>query len=158
MNVAAALTGHALSDGRGVGMEAVGVRRAVIAADRGVRQRHKILGLLAVAEAEGSTPLVEMLLESAGRARRGMAVVVITPSLDASWVRPLAALRGQGMAPVACLIDPLAHLQREADLAGAGTLPPSLREPLEREIAGAAARSGRARRAHACRGARPAVG
>ena len=134
VNVAAALTGHALSDGRGVGMEAVGVRRAVIAADRGVRQRHKILGLLAVAEAEGSTPLVEMLLESAGRARRGMAVVVITPSLDASWVRPLAALRGQGMAPVACLIDPLAHLQREADLAGAGTLPPSLREPLEREI------------------------
>ena len=110
MNVAAALTGHALSDGRGVGMEAVGVRRAVIAADRGVRQRHKILGLLAVAEAEGSTPLVEMLLESAGRARRGMVVVVVTPSLDASWVRPLAALRGQGMAPVACLIDPLAHL------------------------------------------------
>ncbi len=133
VSVAAALAGHALADGRGVGMEAVGMRRAVIAADRGARQRHKILGLLAVAEAEGSTPLVEMILESAGRARRGMAVVVITPSLDASWVRPLAALRGQGMAPVACLIDPLAHVTFGSALTGRVEPAPTIREPLERE-------------------------
>ena len=68
VRVAAALAGHALADGRGVGMEAVGVRRAVVAADRGVRQRHKILGLLAVAEAEGSTPLRR---DAAGEHRPG---------------------------------------------------------------------------------------
>jgi hypothetical protein len=115
-------------------MEAVGVRRAVVAADRGVRQRHKILGLLAVAEAEGSTPLVEMLLESSGRARRGMVVMVVTPSLDPSWVRPLAAMRGQGVAPVACLIDPLAHLARGTDGGDLEALPPTVREPLERAM------------------------
>jgi hypothetical protein len=124
-------------------MEAVGVRRAVVAADRGVRQRHKILGLLAVAEAEGSTPLVEMLLESTGRARRGMVVMVVTPSLDPSWVRPLAAMRGQGVAPVACLIDPLAHLAHATPAAhatpgapggGQEAFPPTAREPLERRI------------------------
>ena len=132
VSVAAALAGHALADGRGVGMEAVGMRRAVVATDRGARQRHKILGLLAVAEAEGSTPLVEMILESAGRARRGMAVIVITPSLDPSWVRPLAALRRQGMAPVACLIDPLAHITQGSALTRGVEPAPTIREPLER--------------------------
>jgi uncharacterized protein (DUF58 family) len=137
VRVAAALAGHALADGRGVGMEAVGVRRAVVAADRGVRQRHKILGLLAVAEAEGSTPLVEMLLESTGRARRGMVVMVVTPSLDGAWVRPLSAMRGRGVAPVACLIDPLAHLAHPARGSSGGdqeALPAAAREPLERAM------------------------
>jgi uncharacterized protein (DUF58 family) len=137
VRVAAALAGHALADGRGVGMEAVGVRRAVVAADRGVRQRHKILGLLAVAEAEGSTPLVEMLLESTGRARRGMVVMVVTPSLDGAWVRPLSAMRGRGVAPVACLIDPLAHLAHPTRGSSGGdqeALPAAAREPLERAM------------------------
>ena len=53
VSAAAALAAHALADGRGVGMEAIGLRRAVIAADRGGRQQHKILSLLAVAQAGG---------------------------------------------------------------------------------------------------------
>ena len=53
VRVAAALAGHALADGRGVGMEAIGLRRTVLPADRGRRQQQKILGLLAVAQAEG---------------------------------------------------------------------------------------------------------
>jgi hypothetical protein len=45
-------------------------------------------------------PLVEGLLSSLARLRRGMTAVVITPSLDRSWVRPLASLRGRGIATV----------------------------------------------------------
>jgi uncharacterized protein (DUF58 family) len=134
VSVAAAVCGHALSDGRGAGIETVGLRRAVIAADRGARQRHKILGLLAVAQAEGTTPLAEMLLEGSVRARRGMVSLVVTPSLDRSWVRPLAAVRGSGITPVACLIDPLAHIDATRAAAGQGPLEPSAREPLEREM------------------------
>lgn len=133
VSAAAALAGHALADGRGVGLEAVGVRRAVIAADRGARQRHKVLGLLAVVQAEGATPLAEVLLEGAGRVRRGMVAVAVTPSLDPAWVRPLAALRGVGAKPVACVIDPMAHLAASLVARGAPQPPPSTREPIERE-------------------------
>lgn len=110
VSAAAALAAHALDDDRGVGMEAIGLRRAVIGTDRGARQQHKILSLLAVAQAEGDTPLAEMLVEGAMHMRRGTVAVVITPSLDRSWVPPLAALRAAGGAPIACLMDPAAHM------------------------------------------------
>ena len=35
---------------------------------------------------------------AAGRLRRGMTAIVITPSLDRSWIRPIAALRTRGIA------------------------------------------------------------
>jgi uncharacterized protein (DUF58 family) len=109
VGVAAALTGHALADGRRVGMEAFGMRRSVLPPDRGARQQQKILGLLAVAQAEGTTSLAEILMRSANRPRRGMVALVVTPSLDPTWIRPLAGLRSGGAVPIACLIDPLTH-------------------------------------------------
>ena len=66
-------------------------RTAFLPADRGGRQHLKIMQLLAAVEADGSAPLVETLIATVGRLRRGMTAVVITPSLDPSWVRPLAA-------------------------------------------------------------------
>jgi hypothetical protein len=84
-------------------------------------------------QAEGATPLAEVLLEGAGRVRRGMVAVAVTPSLDPAWVRPLAALRGVGAKPVACVIDPLAHLAASLVARGAPQPPPSTREPIERE-------------------------
>ncbi len=109
VSAAASLAAQALGDTRGVGMEAIGLRRAVIGIDRGGRQQHKILSLLAVVQAEGTTPLAEMLLEGSAHVRRGTVALVVTPSLDRSWVAPLAALRSAGAAPVAVLVDPLAH-------------------------------------------------
>ena len=38
-----------------------------------------------------------------------MTAVVVTPSLDPSWVRPLTGLRGRGVGTLACIVDPLAH-------------------------------------------------
>jgi uncharacterized protein (DUF58 family) len=105
IEVAAALAAHALDEGRGVGFEAIGVQRAIVNVDRGTRQRHKIMGLLAVAQATGATPLAEMLLEGASRLRRGTIAIAVTPSLDPAWVPPLATMRGTGVAPIACLIE-----------------------------------------------------
>jgi uncharacterized protein (DUF58 family) len=134
VDAAAALAAHGLTDDRGVGMEAIGLRRAVIATDRGARQQHKILSLLAVAQAEGTTTLTEMLVEGSVRLRQGTAALAITPSLDTTWVAPLAALRRAGVAPIAIIVDPLLHL--EAALAAAGQLPlsPSEREPREQAL------------------------
>jgi uncharacterized protein (DUF58 family) len=134
VETAAALAGHALADERGVGMEAIGLRRAVIATDRGARQQHKIMGLLAVAQAEGSTPMAEMLMEGTTRMRQGTVALVVTPSLDRSWVAPLASLRRAGIAPIACLIDPVAHVSAGLAAAGLDPLDPSEREPREQEL------------------------
>src|SRR5437899_12569494 len=61
--------------------------------------------LLAAVEADGGTPLVEALITTVGRLRRGMTAVVITASLDPAWVRPLAALRVRGVACVVVTVD-----------------------------------------------------
>lgn len=126
---AAALTSHALGDDRGVGMEAIGLRRAVIATDRGARQQHKVLSLMAVAQAEGTVTLAEMLVEGTTRLRQGTAALAITPSLDRSWVAPLAALRRAGVSPIAVIVDPLAHLEAVLAAEGQTPLSPSEREP-----------------------------
>jgi len=39
------------------------------------------------------------------RFRRGMTIVVITPSLDARWVRPLTGLRRRGVERAIILLD-----------------------------------------------------
>lgn len=134
VNAAAALAAHALTDARGVGMEAIGLRRAVIAADRGARQQHKILSLLAVAQADGSAPLAEMLIEGTVHIRRGTVALVVTPSLDRSWVATLAAVRSAGVAPIACIVDPAAHASASLEAGGYEALARSEREPLEQEL------------------------
>jgi uncharacterized protein (DUF58 family) len=134
VSAAAALAAHALSDDRGVGLEAIGLRRAVINTERGARQQHKVLSLLAVAQAEGATTLAEMLVEGIVRLRKGTAALAITPSLDPSWVAPLAALRLAGVAPIAVIVDPLAHVEASLAVEGQAPLSPSEREPREQEL------------------------
>ena len=71
--------------------------------------------LLAAVEADGSAPLVETLIHSVGRLRRGMTAVIITPSLDPAWVRPLAALRTRGVACVVVTLDSAAYAKHTAE-------------------------------------------
>ena len=62
------------------------------------------------------------LIHSVGRLRRGMTAVIITPSLDPAWVRPLAALRTRGVACVVVTLDSAAYARHtaEADAAADG--------------------------------------
>ena len=80
-------------------------RTAFLPADRGGRQHQKIMQLLAAVEADRARPLVETLIGSVARLRRGMTAVVITASIDPAWVRPLAALRTRGVACVVVALD-----------------------------------------------------
>ncbi|HEX5450995.1 MAG TPA: DUF58 domain-containing protein [Candidatus Limnocylindrales bacterium] len=111
VRVAAALAGHALLDNRAVGLTASGRHSAVLPADRGGRQHHKIMRLLAAVEADGQTPLVEVLLQGLVRLRRGMTAAVITSSLDRDWVLPLSTLRVRGVATVVCRLDAAAYAE-----------------------------------------------
>ncbi|TMG25056.1 MAG: DUF58 domain-containing protein [Chloroflexi bacterium] len=105
VRAAASIADRALVENRAVGLTTSGHRMAVVPADRGGRQHLKIMQLLAAVEADGTTPLGEALLAGMSRLRHGMTAVVISPSLDRGWVRPLAALRGMGVACVAVILD-----------------------------------------------------
>ena len=127
VRAAASIADKALQENRAVGMTVNVGRTAFLPPDRGSRQHLKIMQLLASVEADASTPLVETLIATVGRLRRGMTAVIITPSLDPSWVRPLAALRTRGVACVVLTLDAAAY-ERAANpppaVTAAGGLPP----------------------------------
>ena len=109
VRVAASVADKALEENRAVGLTVNGHRMTVLPADRGARQRLKILQLLAAVEADGRTPLDEALLTGLTRLRRGMTAIVITASQDPSFVRPLAALRARGIGAVVIALDAPAY-------------------------------------------------
>jgi uncharacterized protein (DUF58 family) len=109
VRAAASIADKALQENRSVGMTVNVGRTAFLPPDRGSRQHLKIMQLLASVDADGSAPLVETLIATVGRLRRGLTAVIITPSLDPSWVRPLAALRTRGVACVVLTLDAAAY-------------------------------------------------
>jgi uncharacterized protein (DUF58 family) len=109
VRAAASIADKAIRENRAVGMTVSGHRRSIRPADRGSRQRLKILQLLAAVDGDGTEPLVEPLVATAGRLRRGMTTIVVTPSLDPAWVRPLATFRGRGINCIVVLVDAMAH-------------------------------------------------
>jgi uncharacterized protein (DUF58 family) len=121
VRAAAAIGARALLENRTVGMTAAGARTVVLPADRGTRQHQKIMQLLAAVQADGSRPFGDVLIEGAAKLRRGMTAVVITPSTDRDWVRPLSALRPRGVTSLCVLPDAAAfaeHARADAEEAG----------------------------------------
>jgi uncharacterized protein (DUF58 family) len=119
IRVAASVTDKALAENRAVGMTVNAHRLTILPADRGGRQRLKILQMLAAVEADGSTPLGEALIASIPRLRRGMAAIVVTASQDPGFIRPLAGLRSRGISTVVVLLDPAAYARIEREAAEA---------------------------------------
>src|SRR3990170_8187731 len=105
VRAAASIADRALVENRAVGMTTTGLRNGLLPADRGSRQHMKVMQLLAAVEGDGNQPLAEALVQGLPRLRRGMTAVVITPSVDRSWVRPLASLRPRGVASVVITLD-----------------------------------------------------
>ena len=105
LRVAASIAHDAILENRAVGLTTSGHRLVSIPADRGPRQRQKIMQLLAAVEGDGHSPLAEVLLTGLPRLRRGMTAVVVTPSNERHWVRALTGLRGRGVAAVVVTLD-----------------------------------------------------
>ncbi len=105
VRAAASISDKALAENRAVGITVNAHRMTVVPADRGARQRLKILQLLAAVEADGRTPLAEALVTGVSRLRRGMTAIVVTSTPDTAFIRPLATLRSRGISSVVVLLD-----------------------------------------------------
>ncbi|MES2209064.1 MAG: DUF58 domain-containing protein [Chloroflexota bacterium] len=105
VRAAASIADKAIREHRAVGLTVNAHRLAQLQPDRGPRQQLKIMQLLAAVDGDGASPLAEALIATIPRIRRGMTAVVISPSLDPGWVRPLAALRSRGVGCVAVTFD-----------------------------------------------------
>jgi uncharacterized protein (DUF58 family) len=97
VRVAASIAHDAILENRAVGLTTSGHRLVSLPADRGPRQRQKIMALLSAVEGDGRAPLAEVLLTGLPKLRRGMTAVVVTPSRERRWVRALTALRARGV-------------------------------------------------------------
>jgi uncharacterized protein (DUF58 family) len=117
VRAAASISEKALEENRAVGISVNAHRLTVVPADRGARQRLKILQLLAAVEADGRTPLAEALVTGVGRLRRGMTAIVIASNPDPAFIRPIATLRSRGISSVVVLLDHGAF-EPDADEAG----------------------------------------
>jgi uncharacterized protein (DUF58 family) len=105
MRAAASIAHDAILENRAVGLTTSGHRVVSIPADRGPRQRQKIMALLAAVEGDGRTPLAEVLLTGLPKLRRGMTAVIVTASRDRHWVRTLTSLRARGVAAAVVALD-----------------------------------------------------
>ena len=105
MRVAASIAHDAILENRAVGLTTSGHRLVSIPADRGPRQRQKIMQMLAAVEGDGRVPLAEVLLSGLPKLRRGMTAVVVTASRDRHWVRALTTLRARGVAAAVVTLD-----------------------------------------------------
>src|SRR3954469_7307853 len=116
VRAAAAVADKALVENRAVGMTINAHRLAQLQPDRGGRQHLKVMQLLAAVDGDGGSPLSETLIAAVPRIRRGMTAVVVTPSLERSWVKPLSTLRSRGVACVVVSFDVGAYGRFARDL------------------------------------------
>jgi uncharacterized protein (DUF58 family) len=105
LRIAASIAHDAIVENRAVGLTTSGHRLVSIPADRGPRQRQKIMQLLAAVEGDGTTPLAEVLLTGLPKLRRGMTAVVVTPSRERVWIRTLTSLRSRGVTAAVITLD-----------------------------------------------------
>ena len=131
VRAAASIADKAIQEKRAVGLTVNAHRLAQLPPDRGGRQHLKIMQLLAAVDGDGTSPLAEALVATVPRIRRGMTAVVITPSLERDWVKPIAALRsrGVGCAVVSFDVADFERFARDEELRLHG-LPPETTDPV----------------------------
>ena len=115
VTVAASVAMRTLGDNRSVAMTASARRLQLHQPDRGPRVEQKLLHLLANVQADGATPLAEVISATLPQLRRGVTLCVITGSTDRGWVRALTALRRRGVAAMVILLDRASFIGVEPD-------------------------------------------
>ncbi len=105
VTIVASVIAKALREHRSVGLVASGRATGLFHPDRGTKQFSKLMQYLAEVQAGGSHTIGETLVETLPRLRRGASALVITPSLEKAWVRPVLALREAGVRTQTVIVE-----------------------------------------------------
>ena len=105
VSLAASMAAQVHSRGRQVGLISNDGRGTILEPHRAVRQDRMILDYLAVAQADGRTPLTQTLAWDKIRRLPRRAIAVITPSPDEAWVRLLQSVRGRRSTLIVFYLD-----------------------------------------------------
>ena len=103
--LAATLAARTLQQNRAIGLAAYGGQPQLVAPNLGQGQQWKLLEALAVATADGQNDLSRSLRDLGQLARRGSAVIVITPSGQLDWLPELLHLTQRAITPHVVLLD-----------------------------------------------------
>ncbi|MCA9942678.1 MAG: DUF58 domain-containing protein [Ardenticatenaceae bacterium] len=101
----ASLAARAVRQNRAVGLAGYGRSPQIVHTGSGQGQQWRILRALALLDAEGSTDLRTALLDLGRIARRGTAVMVITPTKKADWLPELVRLAQRGIESNVVLLE-----------------------------------------------------
>ena len=115
VSVAASVARFFLNAHRSVGLISFGDDLRINEPDRGQNHYTRLLESLALARANGTVPLTNLLTEESRRFGRHTTVVAITPSATQEWALTLMSLQGRGVKVAAVLL--------EADTFGGTTSP-----------------------------------
>ncbi len=102
---AASLGQYILRRQRTLGLIAHAWERHFLHPDRGERQVHKLLELLAMVQPDGYIPLDQVLLAELPLFGRHTTLIVVTGDWTGRWVLPLAEIRRRGVRPLVVLVD-----------------------------------------------------
>jgi uncharacterized protein (DUF58 family) len=105
VSLAASMASQVHTRGRQVGLIANDSKGTILEPHRAVRQDRLILDYLAVAQADGRTPLTQTLAWDKIRRLPRRAIAVITPSADEAWVRLLQSVRGRRSTLIVFYLD-----------------------------------------------------
>jgi uncharacterized protein (DUF58 family) len=104
--LAASLADRGLRNRRAVGLTALGEQLVWLSPQTGEGQKWEILRTLALLSL-GSRPMAELLERMRPTIGQRDSLVIITPSVDTTWVETLIPLIRRGVVPTVLLLDPV---------------------------------------------------
>jgi uncharacterized protein (DUF58 family) len=105
VKIAASVARFFLNANRNVGFMAFGDRLDIIEGERGGQQMTHILEALALSRATGDVPIGDLINVEGRHFGRHTTLVVITPSMEQSWVMSLIALTQRGVKVAVVLLE-----------------------------------------------------
>lgn len=102
--LACSLANLMLTEGRTVGLFTVGTQARMVRPGRGRQHVWEFMGTLVDAQADGNTPLTNVLDEFRAAVPGRHAIVAITPDASGDWLGSLIGLTGGGAAALAMMI------------------------------------------------------
>ena len=118
--IAASLASYFIEIERALGFAAHIPHREIWQPERGNRQLTRIMEALAVARSQSNRTMRDMLSLETPSLSRGTTLVIVTSSLDRSWIAETQSLARKGIRPMCVFVDPTSfgHPQSSEEVRG----------------------------------------